>query len=107
MDSFPKLISGPDDMEGSSWVEVRNDPNEGFVATIPSDGLTRPHPNRRALLEEMVRRYNAHDYMVDQIEGAVEYFKNIQERDGDTNHAAIAGFMRGCLRNALQEANND
>jgi rubredoxin len=67
MNDFPKtLIGGPDDTnDGFSWVEEKDKPDQGFVAVAPDGGLTSPHPEKRHILKEMVRRYNVTSDLLD------------------------------------------
>lgn len=60
--NFPdRLIGGPDDIDdGIAWVEPADD--DRFVAVSPTGGLTPNHPDRRYILEEMVRRYNEFEH---------------------------------------------
>jgi len=74
MNNLPEtLVGGPDDTDnGIAWVEEKDEPDQGFVAVAPDGGLTSPHPERRYILEEMVRRYNATSDVLDFLQTELE-----------------------------------
>jgi len=64
MNNLPEtLVGGPDDTnDGFAWVE---DGDERLGKGVAVENTTEPHPNRRHILEEMVRRYNATSDVLD------------------------------------------
>lgn len=60
-----QLVAGPDDTnDGVAWVEDGDkELGKGVAIFTPATQISDPHPERRKILEEMVRRYNSYKDM--------------------------------------------
>lgn len=71
---------------------------EKTVAVVP-DGtraLTRPHPDRRTIMFEMIRRYNQHSALIEALECRRRQVKKVRQKLGEMS--VKVGRFRGALR---------